>query len=321
MTLFVIDDVGKVVGTLTDGDVRRAFLREATIEDPVTKVMHTNFSYLERNKFTIQEVIEFRENLISMIPVLNKNHELVGIVDFTWMRSMVPVDTVIMAGGKGMRLRPLTDKLPKPLLEVGDKPILEHTIDRLRKFGIENIHLSVNYMGEKIEAYFGDGTHKGLNIKYIHEQKPLGTIGALSKIEQLKNEYLLVMNSDLLTTVDFEDFFLTFILSGADMSVATTSYEVKVPYAILETKNGEVTSFTEKPTFSHFSNAGIYLLKKKALEIIPHNKFYNATDLMQELIYQGRKVSYYPILGYWLDIGRHEDYKKAQEDIKHLSLK
>jgi NDP-sugar pyrophosphorylase family protein len=173
-------------------------------------------------------------------------------------------------------------------------------------------------LGHKIKEYFGDGNGT-IKIKYIEETDlPLGTIGSVRLIEKFDHDTILVMNSDLLTNVDFEDYYLEFIRSGADMAVATIPYVVKVPYAVLETEHDIITGFSEKPTYTYFSNAGIYLLKKEIVEIIPNNSFYNATDLMETLIKTGKKVITYPLYCYWLDIGKPEDYQKAQEDIRHI---
>lgn len=320
LALFVINEKEQVIGSITDGDTRRGFLNGNTIDSPVTEVMHSNFHFLEHNNINIEDVKALKQKQIQLVPILDLDRKIVSILDFSKKRSFIPMDVVIMAGGEGRRLKPLTDNLPKPLLKVGNKPIIEHNIDRLNSYGVKHIHISVNYLGEMIERYFQNGADKDLNIRYIWEDKPLGTMGALSLASGFENDYILVMNSDLLTTIDYEDFFISFVNSDADMVVATTSYDIKVPYAIVETKEDHITSFKEKPTYSYASNAGIYLLKKEVLAHIPKNKFFNATDLMEDLINKGLKVISYPILGYWLDIGKHEDFQKAQEDIKHLKL-
>ena len=226
-----------------------------------------------------------------------------------------------MAGGRGQRLQPLTDATPKPLLKVGDKPIMEHNLDRLIMYGIDDFWVSVKYLGEQIEAYFGAGKQKNINIEYVWENDPMGTIGAVSKINNFKHDYVLVTNSDLLTNIDYEQFFLEFIKQGADLAVLTIPYQVAIPYAVLETERGEVKSFKEKPTYTYYSNGGIYLIKRELLDFIPENNFYNATDLMEELIRQNKKVISFPFFGYWLDVGKHEDFEKAQIDIHNIKFK
>ncbi|MDZ7692676.1 MAG: sugar phosphate nucleotidyltransferase [Balneolaceae bacterium] len=212
----------------------------------------------------------------------------------------------------------LTEDTPKPLLEVGDKPILEHNIQRLSAYGMDDFWITVNYLGKQIEDYFGDGNGKNLQIEYVWEDQPLGTAGALSKIDNFKHDYVLLTNSDILTDLNYEEFFLSFVEQDADFGVATIPYNVDVPYAVLETSNGHVVNFKEKPTYTYYSNGGIYLMKREVIDYIPRGEFFDTTDLMENLIEDGKKVYSYPHTGYWLDVGKHEDFKKAQKDIKKL---
>jgi len=166
----------------------------------------------------------------------------------------------------------------------------------------------------------GDGTSKVINIKYVEEEKALGTIGAVSLVEDFRHDHILVMNSDLLTNINYEDFFIFYHEQSADIAVACMPYKVNVPFAVMETQGNRVVNLREKPTYVHYSNAGIYLIKKSILDLIPRGNFFNATDLMEKVIHLGGKVSAYPLIGYWLDIGRHDDYLKAQEDINHIDF-
>jgi NDP-sugar pyrophosphorylase family protein len=225
-----------------------------------------------------------------------------------------------MAGGKGQRLLPMTENIPKPLLKVGGKPILEHNFDRLVTYGINDFWISVNYLGEQIESYFGNGSSKNVNISYVKESESLGTVGAVSLINDFKHEYVLIANSDLLTNIDYEHFFLDFLSQDADMAVVTIPYQVNIPYAVLETNEGRVLNFKEKPTFTYYSNGGVYLFKRQIIDLIPKNSFFNATDLMEKLIKENYKVISIPFAGYWLDIGKHDDFEKAQNDIKNVSF-
>jgi len=242
------------------------------------------------------------------------------MLSYLLIRSYLPVDAVIMAGGKGTRLRPLTKNTPKPLLKVGPKPIMEHNLDRLALYGIDDFWISVKYLGNQIEDFFGDGSKKSISLKYVWEDKPLGTIGAVSKIDDFSHDYVLLTNSDLLTNLDYEHFFLDFKKNDADLAVVTIPYQVNVPYAVLETSNGHVINFKEKPTYTYYSNGGIYLIKKTALGYLPKEGFFNATDLMEKLIEEGKKVISYPLSGYWLDIGKHEDFEKAQRDLEQIKF-
>ncbi len=319
LTLFVVDENEKLVGSLTDGDIRRGLVKDLGLETPVSEFMNTSFRYLTKGEYTIAEVKELRKS-IRILPEVDAEGKILRIVNFNDKKSILPLDALIMAGGKGTRLRPLTENTPKPLLKVGDKPIIEYNVDRLSKFGVHFINISIKYLGEQLVEYFGNGAERGLEMDYIGEDEPLGTIGALAQVKNIHNDYVLVMNSDLLTDIDYEDFYLDFIKKGADMAVATVPYDVKVPYAVLELNGEKIVSFKEKPTYTYYSNGGIYIMKREVAEMVPKNSFYNATDLMEELIKQGKKVVQYPILGYWLDIGKHEDFTKAQEDVKHLKL-
>lgn len=320
--LIVADENFKLIGSLTDGDLRRGFIKGLTI------INHTLLDYVQPNPIFIYEdeldktdISSMRKRNILVIPIVDRNLKIVDVLNLTQIQSRIPVDVVIMAGGRGQRLMPLTADIPKPMLYVGPKPILEHNIDRLVKFGIKNVCISVNYLANKIENYFKDGKEKGININYIHEDKPMGTMGAVKLCNQKEHDNILVMNSDLLTTIDYEAFYKTFIESGADMAVATTSYYVEVPYGVLEVDDSnQVNSLKEKPRYTYFSNAGIYLVKRELLNMIPDGELYNVTDLMDSLIKYDKKLVSFPIHGYWLDIGKHEDYRKAQEDISFLNI-
>ncbi|MBS1772940.1 MAG: nucleotidyltransferase family protein [Bacteroidetes bacterium] len=320
--LIVADENLKLLGSLTDGDLRRGFIKGLTI------INHTLLDFVQPDPLFIYEdelsktdINALRKRNILVIPIINRDGYITDVLNLTQVQSLLPVDVVIMAGGRGQRLMPLTENTPKPMLPVGEKPILEHNIDRLTKFGIKNICISVNYLADKIESYFGDGSSKGISINYVYEDKPMGTMGSVKLCNQEEHDHLLVMNSDLLTTIDYDAFYREFINTGADMAVATTSYTVEVPYGVLEVDNGNyVNSLKEKPRYTYYSNAGIYLIKRELLSLIPDSEFYNVTDMMDAIIKYGKKLVSFPIHGYWLDIGKHEDYKKAQEDVKFLNL-
>jgi dTDP-glucose pyrophosphorylase len=318
--LFVVDDQKRLLASLTDGDVRRGFLRGLSFDDTVQKFTQKNPKYLVKGEYTIDQVIEYRKKNFRIIPIVDREKRVIDILNFRFKKSYLPLDAVLMAGGRGERLRPLTDVTPKPLLHVGGKPIISHNLERLASFGIDDIWISVRYLAEKIEQAIGDGASAGISIQYVHEREPLGTIGAIRNVKRFAHKHILVSNSDLLTNLDYEAFYLDFVQQDAALSVVTIPYSVNIPYAVLETSNGHVISFKEKPTYTYYSNAGIYLMKDEVLNIIPEDTFYNATDLMEELIRQQRKVISFPMHGYWLDIGKHEDYAKAQHDINHINF-
>ena len=202
--LFVVNENDILIGALTDGDVRRGLLKGITIEDLVNIIIQTNPRFIRKGDRDITKIIEYREGNFRILPVLDKHNKVVNVINFRETRSYLPVDAVIMAGGRGTRLQPLTDKIPKPLLKVGGKAIMEYNIDRLALYGIVDYWFSVKYLGEQIEEYFGNGNNKNRNIDYVWEEIPLGTIGAVSKIKNFEHDYILLTNSDILTNLDYE---------------------------------------------------------------------------------------------------------------------
>lgn len=319
-TLFVTDTEGKLIGSLTDGDVRRGLINNCTLDSSLNEIIKHNPKFIRKGDVDPQKIIFYRNENYRILPVVDENNVIVNVINFRYYKSYLPIDAIIMAGGRGQRLQPLTDSTPKPLLKIGNKPIIEYGLDRLNQFGINNICISVNYLGEQIKSYFGNGEDKNIKIEYVWENEALGTIGAASKINDFEHNYVLVSNSDLLTNVDYEHFFTEFIKEDADFAVLTIPYQVAVPYAILETADNIIYNFKEKPTYTYYANGGIYLMKKEMLNHIPKDTFFNSTDLMEKLIAEKFKVISYPFLGYWLDIGKHDDFDKAQKDILHIDL-
>ncbi|MBA6153402.1 nucleotidyltransferase family protein [Gelidibacter maritimus] len=317
--LFVTDTENILLGSLTDGDLRRGFIKGLGFEDALLKFIQPNPSFIVEGEFVMDKLEEYKAKNFKIIPVLNHTKQIVEVINFREQSTIIPADAIIMAGGEGKRLRPLTEATPKPLLKVGDKPIIEYNIDRLQQVGVKNITLSINYLGDQLVDYFGDGESRRLNIQYVREDKPLGTIGSILLVEEFYHEDIIVMNSDLLTNIDFHDFYKCYKDSGADMAVAATSYHVDVPYGVLEAdESNKVLSLKEKPRYTYYSNAGIYILKKHLLKMIPQDEFYDITDLIKRILEMNLKMLTYPINGYWLDIGKHEDFEKAQNDVKHI---
>lgn len=320
-TVFVVNDNQELLGSISDGDIRRALITGAEITDNILSVTHRNFKFIRKGETALDKLAEFRSKKIYLIPVLEKNSDCVtNILDLNRHRSYLPIDAIIMAGGKGQRLMPLTKNTPKPLLKVGDTPIIERNIDRMALYGIDDITISINYLGEQLVNHFNDGSQKGINIGYVEENEPLGTIGSASLIEDFHNDYVLIMNSDLLTNIDFESFFKDFMNEEADISIVSIPYQVDIPYAVLETEGRTITGLREKPRYTYYSNGGIYLMKKEVLDSIPKATFYNATDLVEHVIEKGGNVISFPLVDYWLDIGNHHDFEKAQSDVAHIKF-
>lgn len=317
MTLFVVNDKMEMVGTVTDGDIRRALTSGSELNTLLKFVMHRQFAYVN-NKSEIAKLRNLRDRDIILIPILDESNLIVDIIDLTKRKSYLPVDAVLMAGGKGERLRPLTLETPKPLLKMGKKAIIDLNIDSLADYGIKNISVTVNYLKEQLIAHYSNPTEKGVKVQCVEEEEFFGTIGALTLVKEFHNDTILVMNSDLLTNIDYEDFFLHFQENDAMMSAAAIPYTISIPYGIFNLDGRNITGVSEKPIYNLYANAGIYLIKKEALKYIPKGKVFNATDLIDKLAADGQTVIRYPLSGLWIDIGTPEEYKKAQELIKHL---
>lgn len=319
-TLFIVNDDGAMVGTLSDGDIRRALIKDFDILTVVKDIMLTEFRALQKEEFSLDKLKEYKKLNIQYIPLLNLKSQIEDIINLKNLKSFIPLEAIIMAGGKGSRLRPHTLTTPKPLLKINDKPIIEYNIDRLIQYGINKIYISVNYLKDQIKEYFGDGSSRGIQILYIEETEITGTLGSATYIDKICTNEVLVMNSDLLTNINFEELYRTYLLNKSEMTVATVPYEVNIPYGVVETHASKVTSLKEKPTYTYYSNAGIYIIRSQCLREIPQKSFYNATDLINKLLTEQRVVSNYPIMGYWLDIGKPKDFEKAQDDVKHIEF-
>lgn len=320
LVLFVLDDENRMVGTLTDGDSRRALIAGASVNDKVEKIMHKNFNYMRVEDLdNVKEIKRQRDLMMRLVPILDKEHHIVEIINLEKYKTRLPIDAVLMAGGKGERLRPLTEKTPKPLLKVGEKAIIDHNIDRLISYGVKNISVTVNYLKEQLEKHFAE-PRRNVQVQTVREPKFLGTIGSIRFVKEFHNDTVLVMNSDLFTNINYEDFFLHFKEHAAEMSVAAVPYTVSVPYGIFDLEGRNIQGLIEKPTYNYYANAGIYLIKRSALDEIPNDTFFNATDLIEKLIGEGKKVIRFPLNGTWIDIGNPQEYQKANELVKHLEL-
>lgn len=318
LVLFVVDDNNRMVGTLTDGDSRRALIAGASVNDKVEKVMHRDFNYMNAHAVDdVKEIKRQKEMKMKLVPVLDENKHIIDIINLEKYSTRLPIDAVLMAGGKGERLRPLTENTPKPLLPVGGKAIIDHNIDRLIANGVKHINVTVNYLGEQLEEHFSEPMGE-VQVQTVREPKFLGTIGSIRFVQNFYNDTVLVMNSDLFTNINYEDFYMHFKEHDAEMSVAAVPYTVSVPYGIFDLDGRDIRGLIEKPTYNYYANAGIYLIKRSALEEIPEDTFFNATDLIEKLIGEGKKVIRFPLNGTWIDIGNPQEYQKANELVKHL---
>jgi dTDP-glucose pyrophosphorylase/CBS domain-containing protein len=320
----VVDQERHLLGTITDGDVRRAILAGTDLKSPVSILLAGKISTQYPKPVTApmgacrETLLELlHQNVLRQLPVLDEKNRVVDLVmlDDLIPTQALPLQAVIMAGGMGTRLRPLTEDLPKPMLPVGGKPLLELVIEQLRQVGIRRVNITTHYKPEKISDHFGDGSSFGVELNYVNEDKPLGTGGALGLMEA-PAEPMLVINGDILTQVDFRAMLAYHREQCAVMTVAVKQYEVKVPYGVIECEGSRVCALKEKPQMHFLVNAGVYVLEPKVYEFIPNGEHFNMTDLIQRLLDARHTVASFPIIEYWLDIGRFSDYEQAQSDMR-----
>lgn len=312
LTLLVIDSENHLLGTLTDGDIRRGLLSGASLNSAVTDIMHRNYKAITPVADADEVLAEARRLALLLIPVIDSAGHLSEIIDLRYHHEPLPIDAVLMAGGRGERLRPLTLTTPKPLLPVGNKAIIDHNVDALADCGVKNIFVTVNYLHTLIEDHFTTRHPEGVNIRCIREPRFLGTFGSIGLINELQSDHVLVMNSDLLTDIDFRRMYKHHLTAEADMTIATIPYTVCVPYAILETKNGRCTSLQEKPSYNYLANAGVYIVKRSRLATITGSARIDATEFIEALLSDSSaKVITHPVDGTWIDIGSPSDYQAA----------
>lgn len=316
MVLLVVDKNSVMQGTLTDGDVRRALLKGVSLSAEVKDAMHSDFKAIKGEVVDVNLMRRCRLNGVGLLPHLNDDGTIKTIYDLTKTKAVLPLSAILMAGGKGERLRPLTLTTPKPLLEIGGKAIIDYNIEALTSVGITDITVTTRYLAEQIHEHFALPI-AGVKVKCIEETLPLGTIGAASLVSRKEEGVTLVMNSDLLTTISFEEMYMRHIEEQADVTIAAIPYVVSVPYAILSIEDNQVKNIEEKPSYSYYANAGIYIFSNKLLNTLPTDSRTDATDLIEQAINNGNKVSYYPINGTWIDIGSPNDFKQAQDLMRH----
>jgi dTDP-glucose pyrophosphorylase len=312
----VLDDDEKVIGTLSDGDIRRGLLHGLSLESSIENLYFkepTLANVNDSKELIIQKAVRKQ---IYQIPIVDDEGRLVKIEEISKLLKTNAKNNrvVLMAGGLGTRLRPLTESTPKPLLKVGNKPILETIIENFAKYGFVNITISVNYKADMIKEYFGDGSGLGVNIDYIKETKRLGTAGALSLIKERPQEPFFVMNADLLTNVNFEHLLDFHMMEHAVATMCVREFDYQVPYGVIEMEGSKIVSIKEKPVHKFFVNAGIYTLSPQVFEYIPKDEFYDMPTLFDDIIKDELKSISFPIHEYWLDIGRMSDFEQAQNE-------
>ena len=311
MTLFVTDRHGRMEGTITDGDIRRALLKGRELSTPLEEVMHRNFLFATEGDDLPLKIAEGRKKHIDLLPVL-QNGIITDILDLKKVKTSLPLDAVLMAGGRGERLRPLTDSVPKPLLPVGGKPIIDYNVEELEACGVKKIFVTVNYMAESIERHFALRRGRA-KVTCVREPKRLGTMGSIALVEGISHDNVMMMNSDLLTNIDFEELYLHHKEHDAALTMAAVPYSVSVPFAVMHMEGTHVTGLEEKPTFNYFANAGVYILKTEILGRVKKGEYLDAPDFIAALIDDGLRVECYPADGTWIDIGSPDDYRHANE--------
>ena len=320
----VVDDDRHLIATVTDGDVRRAVLAGTNLDLPVQELLDQKATSQDSVPTTVKagtpmtEVLHLMsEHTLRQIPVVDDDGRLVDLAllaDLVKEYELPLMRAVIMAGGYGTRLLPLTNQIPKPMLPVGDRPLLEIIVDQLKEAGIRQVNVATHYLSETISDHFKNGEGFGVDIRYVREDQPLGTAGALSLLEE-SDDPLLVMNGDILTRVDFRAMLDFHREHNAELTIAVREYEFRVPYGVIETDGVNVKGISEKPTLRQFINAGIYLLNPAVRKLIPNGQPYDIPDLIQFLINTNRCVVCFPIREYWLDIGKSDDYNQAKIDV------
>ena len=314
--LIVTDAEGRLAGTLTDGDVRRAILRQLSLDSPVADAMHRSPTTIPVGASREEAIGRMRERRLRHLPIIDGGGRPVGLelLDEVAAPATRPNAVVLMAGGLGTRLRPLTETTPKPLLRVGGRPLLETIVESFADHGFTRFFLSINYRADQVEAYFGDGSQLGVEVDYLREDEALGTAGALSLLPEAPTEPIVVMNGDILTRLDFGQLIDFHSRTHAELTMCVREYEMQVPYGVVEVEGERVTSLVEKPTARHFVNAGIYVLAPSLIANIRRGERLDMTDLAQRVMAGNGRLSAFPIREYWLDIGHLKDYERAQAD-------
>ena len=320
---FIVSDEKCLLGTITDGDIRRGLLKNLNMDDAALLVMNENpiTAYQDLDKSHLLKIIE-EEDLLCL-PIITNSGVLVNVVTAKDLARFERRDNpvFVMAGGFGTRLRPLTDNCPKPMLPVGGKPILETLVTMMVKQGFHNFYFSTHFLPEIIKEHFGDGSKWACKINYLYESEPKGTGGALSLLPtNMPNLPMVVINGDILTDIDFNKLLDYHIGNKFDATMCLRDVETQISYGVVKTEENIVLSMTEKPTYRHNINTGIYILSKKCFSSVPKNIKVDMPDHLKSRIAGGSVVGAMRHSGYWLDIGQLSDYHKAQADIHDLIL-
>jgi dTDP-glucose pyrophosphorylase len=314
----VVDGDGKLLGTITDGDVRRSILAGIPLDAPASRIMNTSFTTGTVGMTAAEVFVLMRLHAIRHIPLLDEKG---NVADLVWVtdllcRDEAELSAVVMAGGFGKRLRSLTENTPKPMLPMAGRPVMEHLIEQLRDSGVKEVLVTTHFKPEKIMAHFGDGREHGLKVRYVREETPMGTAGALSLVGEFTKP-ILVVNGDIVTSVDFGAMLAFHRDNEADLTMGVRQCGLRVPYGVVQTKGVRVTGVREKPRFNFFIAAGMYLLEPSVRRHLASKEHMDMPELIAALIAAGRSVVSFPVVEYWMDIGAIDDYERAQRDAEN----
>ncbi len=313
----VVDAEGRLLGTVTDGDIRRGILRHVSLEAPISEVMNTQPRTLPENHLRAEALQLLGSAQVLQVPIVNDAGVLVGLETLSDLmkRPRLENPVFLMAGGFGTRLRPLTDNCPKPMLPVGGKPMLEHILQDMIDFGFYRFYISVHYLSEQVINHFQDGSRWGVSIQYIHEDSPLGTAGALGLLpKDAVQRPIIVVNGDIMTRVNYESLLQDHDRHTPAATICTRQYDFQVPYGVIEHEGQKITDITEKPVHRFFVSAGIYVLAPQVVHAVMANTRVDMPDLLKNEMAAGHDVRMFPVHEYWLDIGRMNDFEMAQHD-------
>lgn len=318
----VLSPEGVLRGVITDGDVRRGLLRGLGMASPVTEVMNSQPTVARIGTARDQLLVDMRRRSIRHLPLVDETGKVVGLATESDLTGSFKRDNwvVLMAGGLGSRLAPLTDDCPKPMLPVGNKPLLETILEKFLDHGFHRFYISVNYMADVVKNHFGDGSKWNAEIVYLHEAQRLGTAGALSLMPALPDKPVIVMNGDLLTKINFQQLLDFHEQHSASATMGVREYEFQVPYGVVSSDGHRITAIDEKPVQRFYVNGGVYAIGPDALAMIPSGEFFDMPTLFSRLIQQGRETAVFPIREYWLDIGHLADYQRANGEYAELFL-
>ena len=317
----VVDEARKLIGTLTDGDIRRALLHGESLTSPVRNIINRSFHSLDQNQDKTYALDLMKKNQIKQMPIIDSSGKIIDLLFFGQNNTsnIVRNPVVIMAGGKGTRLRPFTENCPKPMLPIDGKPMLEILLENCISSGFRDFYFSVNYLKEQIIDYFGDGKHWDVSINYLVESEPLGTAGSLKLLPEHIDEPVLVLNGDVLTSLNLSHLLDFHNYHNAKATLCVRKNETTIPFGVVQVDGLDLIDFEEKPMYTHLVNAGVYIIDPKLLSYIQSNCFTDMPTLLQASRDNDERVIVYPIHEYWIDVGRPETLEEAHKTWKNLN--